>query len=233
MSKVIHHLFTDDQESRRKTKDLIRSNYVKLIAEKNIDDVSLENVLEESEISRSTFYKCFPGMDRLSELTAKKLANELFSEVNSSVHTTHDIAIIVASKTRLGIRLAANVPKIAAVALKIKWPDRNLGLRLLPDMKKDIEQGIKQGRFTEMPPAIGVNIIFSTLKSTIQEIILGNFPRDAQIHYENQAIYQMLLGLGVEAKSALEISQIPLSELPPLPKKGIAGKVFKLIASNG
>jgi hypothetical protein len=99
-------------------------------------------------------------------------------------------------------------------------------------MKKDIEQGIKQGRFTDMPAAIGVNIIFSTLKSTIQEILSGNFPRDAQIHYENQAIYQMLLGLGVEAKSALEISQMPLSELPQLPKKGIAGKVLRLIAGN-
>jgi len=232
MPKVIHHLFTDDEASRRKTQDLIKSNYAKLIAEKNIDDVSLENVLEESEISRSTFYKCFSGMDRLSELTAKKLANEVFTEVISSVHKADDLAIIVAYKTRLGIRLAVSVPNLARVGLKIKWPDRNVGLRLLPDMKKDIEQGIEQGRFTDMPAAIGVNIIFSTLKSAIQEITSGNFYPDEQVHYENQVIYQMLLGLGVEAKSALKISKLPISELPSFPKKGFAGKVLKLIAGT-
>ena len=232
MPKVIHHLFTDDELSRRKTQDLITSNYAKLIAEKNIEDISLENVLEESGISRSTFYKCFPGVNSLSELTAKKLANELFSELNSSVQKADDIAIIVASKTRLGIRLAVSVPKLARVALKIKWPDRNAGLRFLPDMKKDIEQGIKQGRFSDMPAAIGVNIIFSTLKSVIQEITTGDFSPDAEILYVNQAIYQMLLGLGVDEKSALEISQIPSSELPPYPKKGITGNLLKLIANN-
>jgi len=113
--------------------------------------------------------------------------------------------------------------------LKIKWPD---GLRLLQDMKKDIEQGIKQGRFTDMPAEIGINIIFNTLKSTVHEIVSGNFPHDDQICYENQAIYQMLLGLGVEAKAALIISKMPLSELPQLPKKGIAGKVLKMVATN-
>jgi hypothetical protein len=107
-------------------------------------------------------------MDRLSELTAKKLANEVFTEVVSSVLTKDDIAITVASKTRLGIRLAASVPKLARVALKIKWPD---GLRLLQDMKKDVEQGIKQRRFTDMPAEIGINIIFNTLKSTVHEIV--------------------------------------------------------------
>jgi hypothetical protein len=42
----------------------------------------------------------------------------------------------------------------------------------------------------------------------------------------------MLLGLGVEAKAALIISKMPLSELPQLPKKGIAGKVLKMVATN-
>ena len=112
--------------------------------------------------------------------------------------------------------------------LKIKWPNQDSDYKFLRDIKKDVEEGIKQGRFSDMPSSIGINIIFNTLRTAIQEMILESCPRE----YENQAIYQMLLGLGVDAESASEISNIPLSELPPLPQKGIVGKVMKLIANK-
>ena len=76
-----------------------------------------------------------------------------------------------------------------------------------------------------MPSSIGVNIIFGTLRSVIQEMLQSTCPAD----YQDQAIYQMLLGLGVDAQSATEISKLPLSELPPLPNKGLAGKILNLI----
>jgi len=228
MGKVIHHLFSGEEKALRKAQDQIASDFATLASEKNIENISVETVIQKAEVSRGTFYKCFSGLESLSQLTAKKLTNEVFTQVIPRVQPTPDIAVMVAAKTRLGIRLLVDAPILAKLILKIKWPNQDSDHKILRDIKKDVEQGIKQGRFSDMPSSIGVNIIFNTLRTAIQEMILESYRSE----YENQAIYQMLLGLGVDAESAREISKIPLSELPPLPQKGIVGKVMRIIASR-
>jgi len=226
MAKIIHHLFTDEEKALRNTKDRIVSDFATLASKKNIESISVETVLIKAEVSRGTFYKCFHGLESLSQQTAKRITNEVFTQVKQSVQPTSDIAILVATKTRLGIRLLVGIPTLAKIILKIQWPSHDSKLKILQDIKKDVEEGIKQGRFSDIPSSIGVNLIFNTLRTVIQEMILETYPKD----FENQAIYQMLLGLGVDAGSAREISKMPLSDLPPLPQKGIVGKVMRLIA---
>ncbi len=228
MAKVIHHLFTDEEKARRKAQDRIASDFAALASEKDINSINIDTVLLKAEVSRGTFDKCFQGLESLSQLTAKQLTNDTFSHVRATVQPHSDIAILVATKTRLAIRLLVSVPTLAKIILKIKWPTHDTELKILHDIKVDVEEGIKQGRFSDMPSSIGVNLIFNTLKTTIQEMILESCPVD----FENQAIYHMLLGLGVYAESALRISETPLSELPPLPSKGIVGKVLRLVAGK-
>jgi hypothetical protein len=66
----------------------------------------------------------------------------------------------------------------------------------------------------------------STLRGAIQEMLDSPQPQD----YEDQVIYHLLLSLGVNAAAAREISKIPLEQLPDLPKKGVVGKILKLVA---
>ena len=228
MPKVIHHLFTDEAKARRRAKDRIISGFAEVAADERLEDIKIETVLEKAEVSKSTFDKCFHSIESLFQDTAKKLVQEVFPEVRQTVKPNPDIAILVATKTRLGIRLMIEVPVLAKIALKIRWPVRDTELKILKDIKIDVEEGIKQGRFADMPSSIGVNLVFSTLKSALQEILSATCSPD----YEEQAIYQMLVGLGVDAESALKISKMPFSELPPLPNNGIAGKVLRLIASD-
>ena len=228
MPQVIHHLFNEEEKERQKLQRKITSDFATLSTEKEINEIGVDSVIQKSEISRSTFYKCFDGMQHLSEVTAKKLVDQAVQEWLPQVVTTDDIAVRVAAKTRQGIHFSVSFPTIAKLALKINWPVPDSELIILQDIKKDVEEGIKQGRFTDVPSSLGVNLIFSTLTGTVQEMLDKKLPPE----YENQAIYQMLLGLGVDASSALEISKMPLPESPPVFKKGIAGKVMKLIASR-
>ena len=225
MAKIIHHLFVDEVNARKMAEDRITSGFATLASQNKLDDVSVETVIDEAEVSRDTFYKCFNGIEDLSQTTAKTLVDEIFPEIKKWVIPDSDIAILVAKKTRLAVLFCTNFPMLGKLLLKVKWPVQNKELKILQDIKKDVEEGIKQGRFADMPSSIGVNIIFSTLRSVIQEMLQSTCPAD----YQDQAIYQMLLGLGVDAQSATEISKLPLSELPPLPNKGLAGKILNLI----
>jgi hypothetical protein len=228
MPKVIYHLFNDEVKNRQKMQDKISSAAAELAAREKIEDIAIGSIVKKAEVSERSFYKCFQSTESVYQDAAKKLTEQIFSGVKDTIQPDPDIAILVATKTRLGIQLLVASPTLAKLALKIRWPVGDTELLILQDIKKDVEEGIKQGRFADIPSSIGINLIFSTLKSAIQEMLSEQCPTD----YENQAIYQMLLGLGVDTTSALEISKIPMSELPPLPNKGVVRKFLNLITSD-
>jgi len=65
--------------------------------------------------------------------------------------------------------------------------------------------------------------VVSTLRVAVQDILNSTHTED----YEAQVIYTLLLSLGVDAKKANEISQIPFEKLPDLPKSGLVAKILK------
>jgi hypothetical protein len=132
----------------------------------------------------------------------------------------------LAAKTRMGIRLITGIPLLGRLMLKSEWPFTDLEHKGYQDIQKDVALGIAQGCFTDMPLEIGVNIVITTLRGAVQEMLDSPQPPD----YEDQVIYHLLLSLGVKAATAEEVSKIPLEQLPDLPKKGVVGKILKLVA---
>lgn len=109
--------------------------------------------------------------------------------------------------------------------LNTEWPfgdTRHKGYR---DIQKDLAAGITQGCFTDMPLEIGANLVVSTVRAAVQDILNSTQTED----YEAQIIYTLLLSLGVDPKRANEISNIPFDQLPDLPKKGLIGKILTLV----
>ena len=92
----------------------------------------------------------------------------------------------------------------------------------MKDIEKDIKAGIKQGRFSDIPIDIGLGIVVGATKAAIHSM-LNNPPSKG---YEDIVACQILIGLGVDAESAKEISTMSLPKLPPLPTTGIIGKVL-------
>jgi hypothetical protein len=56
-------------------------------------------------------------------------------------------------------------------------------------------------------------------------VILNKSPSKS---YENKVLYQALIGLGLDAKTADELLKIPSPALPVLPTTGLLGKVAAL-----
>ena len=111
---------------------------------------------------------------------------------------------------------------LGKLLLQTEWPSADKNTGILKDIEKDIKAGIKQGRFSDIPTDIGLGIVVGTTKAAIHSM-LNNPPSKG---YEDIFACQILIGLGVDAKSAKEISTMPLPKLPPLPATGIIGKVL-------
>ena len=221
MSKVVNHLFGSDEIRRLEMVDQVFSRAPKLsevVANKNI---SVEEILGVSGISRRTFYKLFKSVDGYLKSLGRALANDLTKYFQCIAIESPDYAVRVATKTRLGIRLVTKIPLIGRFLLKVDWHGYDANNFAMKDIESDILGGIRQGRFSDMPASIGVNIVVGGMKAAVREIIEKREP----IEFADVATMQILVGLGVDARSAREHSKAPLPELPSLAEGGFSERI--------
>jgi AcrR family transcriptional regulator len=223
MAKIINHLFSDDKKQHQQVRARLLSNSPELIATKPINEIKVEDIAAHAEVSKATFYKCFRSVEDLLNVSAKQAGQELLVPINSVGSTISDIALRTATKTRIAIRMMTGIPLLGRLMLKVEWPFGDTRHKGYQDVQKDIAAGIAQGCFADMPLEIGANLVVSTLRVAVQDILNSTHTED----YEAQVIYTLLLSLGVDAKKANEISQIPFEKLPDLPKSGLVAKILK------
>ena len=226
MPKIIKHLFNDDQQQRQQVRARLVLSSPELVAIKPANEIKVEDLTERAQVSRGAFYKCFRSVDDLLNVSAKQAGDELVQPLISAGSTIFDIPMRVATKTRIAMRFFSRLPLLAKVLLKSEWPFNDVHHKGYKDIQNDVTQGIEQGCFTAMPVEIATNLVMSSLRGAVQEMLDSPQPPE----YEEQVIYNLLLSLGVDAKSAEETSKIPLGQLPDLPKKGLVGRVLKLVA---
>lgn len=209
-------------ERRNETQEKLLLSGLILGSEKPAKEISIEEIYTQAETSRGTFYKYFTGTSDLFKALGLNVANQIVEFLAPLKPLFTDPAVAVASMTRLGIRLAVNIPMLGKLLLQTEWPSINKNTGILKDIEMDIKLGIKQGRFSDIPVDIGLGIVVGSTKAAIHSM-LKNPPSKG---YEDIVACQILIGLGVDAKSAKEISTMPLPKLPALPTTGIIGKVL-------
>ena len=226
MSKIIHHLFRDDKTEHQQVHARLVSSSPELISTTSINEIKVEDIATQAEVSKAAFYKCFRSVEDLLNTSAKQAGAELLIPIHSVGLTISDIALRTATKTRLAIRMMTGIPLLGRLMLKTEWPFGDARHKGYQDIQQDIAAGIAQGCFTDTPLEIGANLVVATLRIAVQDILNSTRTED----YEAQVIYTLLLSLGVDPKKADEISKIPFDQLPDLPKKGLVGKILKLVA---
>jgi AcrR family transcriptional regulator len=226
MAKIIYHLFGKNKKQHAQVRSHLVSDSPELVSIKPANEIKVEDVTEPAQVSRGTFFQCFRSVNDLLNVSAKQAGRELISPIELAGSTILDVPLRMAAKTRMAIRLITGTPLLGRLMLKAEWPFTDIQHKGYQDIKKDVAQGIEQGCFTDMPPEIAANLVISALRGAIQEMLDSPQPQG----YEDQVIYHLLLSLGVNAAEAEKISNIPLEQLPDLPKRGLVGKIFKLVA---
>lgn len=221
MSKVVNHLFGSDEIRRLEMVDQVFSRAPKLSEVDANQNISVEEILGVSGISRRTFYKLFKSVDGYLKSLGRALANDLTKYFQCIAIESPDYAVRVATKTRLGIRLVTKIPLIGRFLLRVDWHGYDANNFAMKDIESDILGGIRQGRFSDMPASIGVNIVVGGMKAAVREIIEKREP----IEFADVATMQILVGLGVDARSAREHSKAPLPELPSLAEGGFSERI--------
>lgn len=193
-------------ERRDRMRARLYASAMKLIAEKGPGATSIDDVISAAQVSRGTFYKYFPSPDALIRDLAVEIANALIQMAEPAVQSYADPAERVAVGLRIVSRLAIERPLAAAFLARLGWPDSRSPHLLLDFVKRDLEEGIRQGRFAQMPIALALNIVTgASLGATIRML-----EPDCEPDFAEQSTAAALRGLGLDANSAERIANSPL-----------------------
>jgi AcrR family transcriptional regulator len=223
MPKVVHHLFQPDEKHLEQIEESLLLSASDLAKDTAIENIEIEDLVNKAQVSHSTFYKVFHSVDGLFKKLGQRLASELLQHILSETTEISDVALRVAIKTRKGLLIATQSPYLASLGLKAGWPSSNPNDILYKDIEKDFIEGVKQGYFTDISPSIGVNIILGCLRGGARDII----EKKHSAEYADKVIFQLLISLGVDSKTADKVSKSSATELP-MPTKGLVSNVLSI-----
>ena len=193
-------------ERRERMRARLLASAMRLVAEKGPAATSIDDVISAAEVSRGTFYKYFPSPDAMVRELAVEIANELMGMADPVVRGYSDPAERVSSGIRLVARLAIDHPLAATFLARLGWPDAR-GPNMLHDfVKRDLAEGIRQGRFKRMPIALALNIVTGAVLGATHSMLEPGCEAD----FAEQSAAAALRALGLDAQSAERIAKSPL-----------------------
>jgi AcrR family transcriptional regulator len=194
-------------ERRERMRRRLFGSGLQLVAKQGPAATSIDQVIQAAEVSRGTFYKYFESPDALFDELSLELANEMIRIAEPEVMRIEDPAQRVATGMRLVIEMAISSKEVAGFLVRLGWPDVSSRPVLFEFVQRDLEEGMRKGRFSEMPVRLAVNIVSMTVIGTVHLMLAPRPPRDLAA----QAVASALRALGVSQKEA---ARLAAAELP-------------------
>jgi AcrR family transcriptional regulator len=181
---------------------------------------SIDDVLKEAGVSRGTYYKYFDSVDDLMRSLVAELAYELVDLLDPLVTQVADPAVRVSCGMRYCLRLAGRHPALGNLLAHAGCPAFDETHRFIAVLRRDIEQGIREGRFSTVSVAVAMYLSAGSLAGGIHAMLAG-----ASKSYPEEAAFCMLRGLGVDAEEAKAIAKMRLTN-PKIPHGSMVARVL-------
>ncbi len=197
---------------------------LELASAHSIHALEVEDVVRQAGVSRGTFYKYFPSIPGLYGALSRQLMLEVAAMMDDLVPHGVDAATRLASTIRISLRLFVDVPMLGRFFRQIQWPSQGDDHDIFHVIVRDVQAGIREGVFTNMPVSIGASIAIGSLMGGVHTLLVEG----DQAGFEDSVAHQVLIGLGVDAASASHVSRRALPCRPLGVAPGILGKLAEM-----
>ena len=137
----------------------------KLIAEKGIERVTIDEIAESADLAKGTFYNYFDDKSEIAKELAHVLRTELAAKVELAEGGAGDPAERLVAGIAVYLHASATSPTHAAVVARMftVWlgPEANKSFRL----SKDLEDGYRTGRFSAGDLPVGIVLTVGTVQA--------------------------------------------------------------------
>jgi len=194
------------EQTRRKLVAAARA----LFARQGVENTRINEITDEADVGFGSFYNHFDSKEAIVEAVVVETVAAQGAAVSSLTAGLDDPAEVVAAAHRYFVKLARSDPEWGWLLIRLDVSQK-IGLRALgPFAQRDLERGIRAGRFRVANKRVALFAAGGALLGVIADVLDGRAPKDADRHHA-EGVLRMF---GLSAGDAAEVARRPV---PPLP----------------
>ncbi len=214
---------TSDREPRgarrkRETREKLLHAAFELIARKGIDAVAINEITEHADVGFGSFYNHFESKEAIYDAVLDAVFEQFGDALEQITRDLEDPAEVVATCVRHTLVRAKQEPLWGSFLLREGFKPQALTRGLGARLSRDIQKGIRLGRFEVRDPLVAVLMTGGGVLATIGAELAaaeGGAALAKRLGFdvkniEARATSAILLGLGVQEDDAKRIVKRPL-----------------------
>ena len=191
---------------KRETRSRLLAAALRLMAEKGVEGVAVNEITEAADVGFGSFYNHFESKEAIYRAVVDSVFEEFADRLDALLANVEDPAEIVAVSVRHTLVRAKKEPEWGAFLVRegfsMRSVDSGLGRRLLRDIKK----GIAAGRFSNGDPFMRFVAVSGTVLASIAAASTDAH-RFSTRHFPERCAAMVLQSLGVDPLEANEIAR--------------------------
>lgn len=184
----------------------------RLFAQRNIDGVTIDEIVEAADVAKGSFYNHFDDKESLADAIVELVQGDCDREVFSINIAVKDPAERVARAMAAMIRYAREHPDRYLAMVNLSKRRSDIDAPINAGARHDIEEGIKQGAFEGISVKVGVFMMLSMIASAVAYFAVAKDTDPPEEAASHMAMI-MLRALGVETGRAKEIADRSVADL--------------------
>lgn len=192
---------TRTQRQQLRTRRLLLDAGRRLIAEKGVSGLRVQEVTESADVALGSFYNYFASKDELVSAIITETLSDLASAIVMETTDSTDPAETVALATVRVVELPYREPDLARLIVNIPHAESQFVEALRPHARIAVERGIATGRFSVLDLEVLLTSVIGGGFALIREILDGRHGPYAAEAFASCA----LASLGVRPDEALAI----------------------------
>jgi AcrR family transcriptional regulator len=205
-----------DRHSRRRerTRARMMDAAKALFARQGVDNTRINEITEEADVGFGSFYNHFDSKEAIVEAVLEEAIAAQGSAIEAVTAGLDDPAETVAVAHRYFVELARTDPDWAWLLIRLEIPHNLVFAALGPFAQRDLDRGIKAGRFKVPHKQVALFAAGGALLAVMRAVVDGQAPRNADRHHAEG----VLRLFGLEPEDAAEVARRPMPKIPPGPR---------------
>jgi AcrR family transcriptional regulator len=201
------------RQRRLKTRAALIEAGAQLLAERPIDAIPVNDIVDAAGVAKGSFFNHFDDKDAFAAAIAAEIREDLEARVTDANKDVTDPASRVARGIATFIQFALVDPKRTRIMLRgHEWATSGEH-RLNVGIQADVSAGVASGRFLPRADGAGVAYLIGVCLTAQVAIVSGRAtPAQAKM-LASRLLLLALTGLGVDEADAREVSQQAVADL--------------------
>jgi AcrR family transcriptional regulator len=201
---------TDRRKSR--TRAALIAAAQRILARRGTTEVAVQDITDEADVGLGSFYNHFTSKAELFEEAVLDLLVDFGTALDATHAQMDDPAEVTAVGIRLTCRLAGSQPEVARVLVMAGSQFLVADRGLAPMALRDINDGVRAGRFTAPNPALALTVVAGSVLAFLQIRLTGDALTDEDA---DSLAATVLTTLGLSPADAHQVAHRPLPVLRP------------------